>query len=124
MSTLFQQLGGNDAINAAVDIFYDKLLADDCIKHFFDGVDMNNQRAKQRIFLAFAFGGPVNYDGKGMREAHKHLSLNDTHFDAVVEHLVATLQELNVAPELIAQVGAIAESTRDDVLNREPVRSS
>ena len=121
-SSLYEQLGGKDAINAAVDIFYDKVLADDRIKHFFNGVDMKTQRGKQRIFLAYAFGGPVNYDGKDMRDAHKHLvedkGLDDEHFDAVCENLVATLEQLNVPQELIDQVATIAGSVRDDVLNR------
>lgn len=69
-----------------------------------------------------AFGGPNNYTGTDMRQAHAHLvkkyGLNDSHFDAVMEHLGATLQELNVPAELIAKVAAIAESTRNDVLGR------
>jgi hemoglobin len=68
-----------------------------------------------------AFGGPHNYSGKDMRTAHAHLvqkGLNDSHFDAVVELLGGTLAELGVAQPLIAQVAAIAESTRADVLGR------
>ena len=118
MSTLYEQLGGKEAIDAAVERFYPKGLADDRVKHFFDGVDMQKQRGKQKIFLAYAFGGPVTYTGKDMREGHKHLDLDDSHFDAIVELLGETLTEMGVADELIAQVAAIAESTRDDVLNR------
>jgi hemoglobin len=44
--------------------------------------------------------------------------LNDTHVDAVLEHLAASLRELGVAEPLVAQVTALAESTRNDVLNR------
>ncbi|MBI1375639.1 MAG: group 1 truncated hemoglobin [Phycisphaera sp.] len=115
--SLYEKLGGKDAIDAAVEIFYGKVLADDRIKHFFDDVDMPRQRGKQKIFLAYAFGGPVNYSGKDMRDAHKHLDLNDDHFNAVAENLIATLQDLNVPQELIDQVITIAASTHDDVLN-------
>jgi hemoglobin len=68
-----------------------------------------------------AFGGPHNYTGLDMRQGHAHLvarGLNDSHVDAVIEDLGATLRELGVKEELIAQVAAIAESTRDDVLSR------
>ncbi|MDH5325868.1 MAG: group 1 truncated hemoglobin [Gammaproteobacteria bacterium] len=119
--TLFEKLGGEAAVNAAVDIFYRKVLADDRINSFFDDVDMDAQAAKQKAFLTMAFGGPHNYTGKDMREGHAHLverGLNDTHFDAVVENLGSTLKELNVPDELIAQVAAIAETTRSDVLGR------
>jgi len=120
-TTLYQRLGGKDAIDAAVDIFYGKVLSDDRIKHFFDSIDMDKQRGKQKAFLAFAFGGPVKYTGKDMRDGHAHLlekGLNDSHFDAVGENLAATLKELNVPQEMSDEVLAIAESTRDDVLGR------
>ena len=119
--SLYDRIGGEAAMNAAVDIFYRKVLADDRIKRFFDDVDMERQAAKQKAFLTMVTGGPNEYTGKDMREGHKHLverGLNDSHFDAVMENLGATLQELNVPAELIAEAAAIAESTRNDVLNR------
>ena len=119
--SLYDQLGGEAAVNAAVDIFYRKVLADNRIKHFFDGVDMAKQAAKQKAFLTMAFGGPNRYTGEDMRKGHAHLvakGLNDSHFDAVMENLGATLKELNVPGNLIAQCAAIAESVRKDVLGK------
>jgi len=120
--TLYEQLGGEAAVNAAVDIFYRKVLADYRINRFFDNSDIEKQAAKQKSFLTMAFGGPNNYTGTDMRQAHDHLvkklGLDDSHFDAVMEHLGATLQELNVPENLINQAAAIAESTRNDVLGR------
>lgn len=119
--SLFQQLGGSAAVDAAVDIFYRKVLSDDRVSHFFDDVDMDRQSAKQKAFLTMVFGGPANYSGLDMRRGHTHLvarGLNDTHVDVVVELLGETLSELGVPAEKIAQVAAIAESVRDDVLNR------
>jgi hemoglobin len=119
--SLYDQLGGAAAVDAAVDIFYRKVLSDDRISHFFDGVDMDRQIAKQKAFLTMVFGGPVAYTGKDMRTGHAHLverGLNDSHVDAVIELLGQTLAELNVPAETIAKVAAIAESVRADVLNR------
>jgi hemoglobin len=121
-TSLYEQLGGEAAVNAAVDIFYRKVLTDYRINRFFDNTDIEKQAAKQKAFLTMAFGGPNNYNGADMRQAHAHLvkklGLDDSHFDAVMEHLGATLQELNVPQALINQVAAIAESTRNDVLGR------
>lgn len=120
-ASLYEKLGGAAAVDAAVDIFYRKVLSDDRINAFFEGVDMDKQAAKQKAFLTFAFGGPHNYTGKDMRTAHAHLvqrGLNDMHFNAVAGHLKTTLEELNVPADLIAQVLGIAESTRNDVLGR------
>ena len=119
--TLYEQLGGQPAVDAAIDIFYRKVLADDRISRFFDGVDMDKQMAKQKAFLTMVFGGPANYAGKDMRAGHAHLlsmGLNDSHVDAVIENLGATLAELGVAQPLIAKVAALAESVRNDVLSR------
>ncbi|MGO9988166.1 MAG: group I truncated hemoglobin, partial [Steroidobacteraceae bacterium] len=70
---LYEDLGGEPAVNAAVDIFYRKVLKDDRISRFFTGVDMAKQAAKQKSFLTMAFGGPNNYTGLDMRKAHAHL---------------------------------------------------
>ncbi len=120
-ATLFEQLGGEGAVDAAVDIFYRKVLADHRIYRFFDGVDMDKQAAKQKAFLTMAFGGPANYTGKDMRDGHAKLvkmGLDNSHFDAVIENLAATLTELGVSAELIGKVAAIAETTRADVLGK------
>lgn len=113
---LFDRIGGMDAVDAAVDIFYEKVLADTTIKDFFTNTDMNRQRGKQKAFLAYAFGAPMAYTGKKMRDAHKHMSLTEAHFNAVAGHLSATLKELNVPQNYIDEVMAIAGSTKNDVL--------
>lgn len=116
--SIFDQIGGEAAVNAAVDIFYRKVLADDRISHFFDTIDMEAQHVKQKAFLTMAFGGPNNYSGKDMREAHKHMNLTEEHFNAVAENLVGTLEELSVPQNLIDGVVDIAVSVKDDVLNK------
>ncbi len=116
--SLFERIGGAAAVDAAVDIFYRKVLVDDRISHFFDTVDMDAQRAKQKSFLTLAFGGPNNYSGKDMREAHKSMNLTEEHFNAVVENLAATLTELKVKEDDINEIAGIALSVKDDILNR------
>ena len=121
MSSLYEQLGGQPAVDAAVDIFYRKVLSDDRIRDFFEGVAIDQQIVKQQGFLTMAFGGPHNYTGMDMRKGHALLvarGLTDSHFDAVAEHLSATLTELSVGQELIDRVMAVAGSTRNDVLGR------
>lgn len=97
------------------------MLSDYRINRFFDDIDMDRQAVKQKAFFTMAFGGPNNYSGADMRNAHARLvkmGLNNDHFNAVMEHLGATMIELNVPQELIAQAAAIAESTRSDVLGK------
>ena len=121
MATLYEELGGEPAVEAAVDIFYRKVLVDDRISRFFDDIDMDVQAAKQKAFLTLVLGGPASYSGRDMRQGHLHLverGLNDSHVDAVLELLGQTLAELGVSADKIGKVAAIANSVRDDVLNR------
>ena len=57
--TLFEKIGGMDAVDAAVDIFYKKVLEDEIISHFFNNTEMKSQVGKQKAFLAYAFGAPI-----------------------------------------------------------------
>lgn len=114
--SLYQKLGGKAAIDAVVDAFYVKVLADKRVNDFFAGVSMDKQRRKQKEFLSFAFGGPLPWTGKDMRKAHEGMGLTEEHFNAIAENLVGTLKDFKVKQELIDQVVAIAVSTKDDVL--------
>ena len=116
--SLYQKLGGKAAIDAVVDAFYVKVLADKRVKDFFADVSMDKQRRKQKEFLSFAFGGPLPWTGKDMSKAHEGMGLTEEHFNAIAENLVGTLKDFKVKQELIDQVVAIAVSTKDDVLGR------
>jgi len=124
MATLFDKLGGKAAVDLAVDKFYEKVLSDERIRHFFEGIDMVKQRAHQKAFLTYAFGGTSKYDGRYMREAHQDLvekrGLSGEHFDAVAENLLETLKEMGVSQELRDEVAAIAAAPqhKKDVLNQ------
>ena len=120
--SVYEQIGGEPAMDAAVKLFYAKVLADEHIARFFDKIDMERQLEKQKRFLTMVTGGPNRYTGRSMRAAHRKLveqqGLDDSHFDHVATHLKATLEELGVPAELVAGVMAKAGGLRDDVLNR------
>lgn len=121
MQSLYEQLGGSEGIETAVEIFYRKMLTDEKVRRFFDGVDMDRQMAKQAAFLTMVTGGPAHYTGRDMQAAHAHLlaqGLTDSHVDCVIEHLGATLRELGVGEAQVQKVAALADSLRDVVLGR------
>lgn len=117
-ATLYERIGGQPAIDAAVELFYKKVLADERVNHFFEDVNMKKQRAKQKAFLAAALGGPVPWKGKDMRKAHANLDLRESDFNAIAEHLHATLAELKVDERLINEVMTVVGSVKDQVLNK------
>ena len=120
-ASLYDQIGGEKAIEIATVIFYRKVLNDHHICRFFHYTDMDSELLKQRTFLTYAFDGPNNYTGKELRSAHAmfvKMGLDDTHFDAVIGHLISTFEEINVPANLINKAVAICESMRDQVLGR------
>ena len=71
--------------------------------------------------MTYAFGGPAEWDGKTLSEAHARLvenGLNESHFGVVAGHLNDTLCELRVSEDLINEVMTLVASTKDDVLNK------
>jgi hemoglobin len=121
MESLYERLGGEAAIMAAVDLFYRKILADDLTRPFFEGLDMDAMIKKQIAFMAWAFGGPDELKGRDLRTAHAGLlerGLGEKHFAAVAAHLKATLEELGVAQPLITEAMAIVGGTKREVLNQ------
>jgi hemoglobin len=117
--SLFDKLGGKAGVNAAVNKFYEKVLADERVNEYFQSTNMAKQKAHQAAFMTFAFGGPNEYKGKDMAAAHKHLMphLEESHFNAIVEHFVATLKELEVPQEDIDAAVAVVATTKEAVLS-------
>ncbi|KAL3156129.1 hypothetical protein ABBQ32_012425 [Trebouxia sp. C0010 RCD-2024] len=99
-STLYDKLGGPEALEAAVDLFYEKVLADERLSGFFEGTNMMRLVIKQVQFMVYAFGGAAEYKGKDLKAAHFHLvqnnGLNVEHFDMVAVHFQNTLNELKI----------------------------
>ena len=119
---LYDRVGGDKAMEVCVDLFYQKVLNDDLVSHFFEDTDMERQRLKQKSFLAMAFGGPDQYSDLDMRTAHKPLiekyGLSDVHFNRIMEIFKETLTELNISANELQRMMEILESMRDAVLNR------
>ena len=119
---LYEKLGGEAAVNATVDLFYRKVLADDSLKSYFEGVDVEQIRKHQKSFLTMAFGGGnLGTLGQRLRDAHARSveqGIGDTEFDRVANHLEAALVQLKIPQELIGEALQTIDGLRDDVLNR------
>lgn len=118
--SLLESLGGEEAVDALVGALYFNILNDGRVARFFASVDVDVIRNHQRRFLTFALGGEDHYRGRGMREAHRRLveeqGLDDSHFDAIVHILAATLADFDYPADLIREVIATVGTLRDEVL--------
>ena len=116
--TIYEQLGGEPAMEKAVNSFYEKVLSDDELIEFFEGVNMNKLKAHQKNFFTMALGGPNIYAGRDMRKAHEHMKLKDLHFDLIKKHLGDTLAELGANATQVKSAMDIVEPLRNDILNK------
>lgn len=117
---LFELIGGRSTIDAAIELFYDKVLHDDGLRRFFEQVDMTRLRSRQAMFTSMLLGGSV-YTGKNIHDAHarsRDQGLNDAHFDRFLQHFRAALEEAGVKPENAETVMKRLESKRGTVLER------
>lgn len=119
-STLYDRIGGEAAVRAAVDRFYERVLADPELQGFFTSVSMPRLKAHQFAFLSQVLGGPRQYSGASMRDAHSRLAIEQRHFDGVAVHLVETLRELGVSEEIIATVAGALMPLSAEIVNTNP----
>ncbi|WP_308634904.1 group I truncated hemoglobin [Paenibacillus silvisoli] len=115
-ATLYEKFGGEQVIGKVVDYFYELVLADETVKHFFEHTDMEKQRKHQAKFISFALGGPNQYTGKSMAKAHEGMNLQPAHFNAIAKHLHDALAHFGVGEPDIDQVLTHVSSLKDDIL--------
>jgi hemoglobin len=96
MMSLYERLGGLDAIRAVVDSFVARCAGDERINRKFQRTDIPRLKKMLVDQVCEATGGPCTYTGRGMRETHDGMEVTAGEFDALVEDLVATLDEFDV----------------------------
>jgi truncated hemoglobin YjbI len=117
--SLYERLGGKDAISAVVDDFAANVLADPRINKKFAKTDATRLLANLKDFVCFATGGPCQYKGLDMKTSHKNMGTTAGEFNALVEDLVKTLNKFKVPPkEQNELLGALA-GLRGDIVESE-----
>jgi hemoglobin len=114
--TLFEQLGGEEAVGAVVDLFYDKVLGDPALRPYFTGVDLDRLKQHQRRFIGQALGATRPYSGRSMRKAHEHLAVTDDAFGRVVTHLAGALTEAGVDEDTIGTIAQTLLPLKQDIV--------
>ena len=120
--TIFEQIGGDEAVKLLVIKLYSKILTDDLLTPFFENISVERLRTSQHAFIMMALGGPNRYTGTSLRHAHQKLvdrGMSDIHFNAVKLHMMTSMQELGVQKHLIDHTMNLVETLRNDVLCRD-----
>lgn len=114
--TLYEEIGGREAVEAVVSDFYDRVLVDPELEHYFEDTDTEKLYAHQVAFVSSVAGGPVEYEGRDMEAAHEGLGITGAAFERVAEHLEAALRANDVADENVAAILDAFASYEDDVV--------
>jgi hemoglobin len=112
----YEAVGGGPAVSAVVNDFYERVLGDPQLTHYFDGVDMARLKRHQVLLVTKVLGGPDNYNGRPLDEAHAGLGIDHDDFNAVVGHLAAAMKDAGVPDDIIGRAGAVVVATKPDIV--------
>ena len=118
-TSLYTRLGGHEAIKAVVDDFVGRCAGDSRINTKFGRTDVPRLKAMLADQVCSASGGPCTYAGRDMAETHAGMGVTAGEFDALVEDLVATLDQFNVPKAEQGELIGLLGPMRPDIVEVE-----
>lgn len=115
-SSLYERLGGIEAIMAAVRDFEDRVGKDDRINRKFAKTDLDRLAKEFADQLCATSGGPCTYTGRSMKQAHTDMAVTNGEFDAFMEVLVATLDNHKVGKDEQGEVLSLLNPLRGEIV--------
>jgi hemoglobin len=112
----YERVGGAPAVKAVVDRFYELVLGDQRLAGYFTGTEITQLKRHQVLLISQVMGGPAQYDGRDLQQAHDGLDISGEDFALVVSYLAQALAEAGVPPEIIARVGDRLAGAKADVV--------
>jgi hemoglobin len=119
MTTLYERLGGLDTIRAVIDAFVARCADDSRINGKFERSDIPRLKKMLVDQVCEATGGPCTYTGRDMTETHEGMGVTAGEFDALVEDLLATLDEFDVPKAEQDELLGLLAPMRDDIVEVE-----
>lgn len=112
----YARIGGAVAVRAAVNVFYDRVVADPELAGYFAEVRMPALRRHLVLMLTAVLGGPDTYRGRSLAEAHQPLMIPVAHYALVGGHLIGALTRLGVPGEVLEHVRGVLRQVEDQVV--------
>jgi hemoglobin len=117
----YDAIGGGPAVSAVVNDFYERVLGDPQLAPYFEGVDMPRLKRHQVLLVTQVLGGPKNYDGRSLEEAHEGLGIDHDDFAAVAGHLTGAMRDAGVPDDIVMRAIAVVAATEPDIVeSRSP----
>ena len=117
--SLYERLGGIDAIKAVVGDFAGRVLADARVSKKFAKSNAPRLVLHLEEQICAATGGPCQYTGRDMKSAHKNMKVTEGEFNALVEDLVATLDKFNLPAKEKGELLAILGPLKSQIVERK-----
>lgn len=119
--SLYERIGGYDAIAAIVDEFLRTFSADPKMKRFVNAMSVDSRRRNRQLtvdFLAAGAGGPVYYTGPDMKSSHAGLGITATIWKATIGHVQRALKKFALPPRESKEFLALFERYRKQIVER------
>jgi hemoglobin len=117
--SLYQRLGGYDAVAAATDDLLARLQSDPRLKDYWKGASLDNRRKARQLvvdFMVEAAGGPAYYVGADMKKAHQGMRIDEEDWALFMQHSAATLDHFGVPAREREDVLGFFASLKDDIV--------
>jgi hemoglobin len=114
---LYDKYGGFATINSIVVQFYDNLLENDDVSHFFENISMEKLIDHQTKFLCQVLGGPADYSGRELKDAHLPLKITEKDFGVVATVLRETLQTAGVEAQDLETIMGVVGGTKNQIVS-------
>lgn len=119
-ATIYERIGGHEALEVVVADFYVRVLADDRLSGFFTGTNMSRLKGKQVEFFAAALGGPEPYTGAPMKQVHQGRGIAMHHFSLVAGHLADALAAAGVPAVTVTDILSAIAPLAPEIASPEP----
>lgn len=116
--SLYERLGGQEAIVAVVDDFIANVAADERINGFFANTDIAALKANLVDQVCAGTGGPCTYTGKDMKTAHAGMGITEEQFNAMGEDMLATLAKFEVPEQETNELMSLLGSMQGDIVGQ------
>lgn len=120
-ASIYEQIGGHEALETVVEDFYRRVLADEELAGFFSGTNMSRLKGRQVEFFAAALGGPLPYTGAPMKQVHQGRGITMHHFSLVAGHLTDALHAAGVPAATVSDIIGVIAPLAPDIASDAPV---
>ncbi|MDR6225232.1 group I truncated hemoglobin [Desmospora profundinema] len=116
---LYEKLGGKEGVTAVVNEFYDRMIMDDRVNHYFLDTDTDALRNHQiDFFLKYVLGGSSHYKGNALRMVHKGLNISSEAYEIAIKHFNASLRKYDVPLEIRVQIEAFLRTVKPHIIEK------